>query len=749
MELVFERAQWIWCGEAERENAYVCFEQRFEAAEGGPAQARVSVDGQYALWINGQLAGWGWTAGYPDRRWMDVLEVAELLHPGENRLELVVHCPGVDFSTHRAAPPGAAFEVKCGGRVLASSGPETRCAPHPGYRSGPMERVSVQLGHSFCYDAQRAEALKAHWQPPAPGRAPAQLKPRPIERLALQSCSPARLISQGVYWEAGGEELGQRAQRAALAFRPLAELAPDAGEPPVLLPRERGLALFSAEGQGLYLVLDLGEEQAGLLELELSVNAPCEFILAWGEHLDDLRVRAWRDGRNFAAGYRARAGRQRFTHFFRRLGLRYLQVFVAAPACTLYYAGVRPTPYPVSGRPGLELADALHQEIYRVARRTLRLCMHEHYEDCPWREQALYAMDARNQMLCGYYAFGEHKFARESLSLLAQGLRPDGLLELCAPARVPVTIPCFSAMFLVALQEYLSYSGDEAFAREALPVAERLAQGFLDRRGPEGLIAAYRGAGYWNFYEWRPELDGEGPGTALPGQDPPRWDAPLNCFVSLGLDRLARMERRLGRMEAAARWQEAAWQLGQAVHAAFFDREAGRYFSFLQGGRRWGAAELTQALAACCGACPEEQLNRVLQQLASGELTPVSLSHSIFRYDALMLRPGRYGRLMFKELARVYGGMLRQGATSFWETERGAWDFGGAGSLCHGWSAVPVYLYFAYGLGLRLGERGFELDRLRPVDSGLLGFGGRVETPDGVLHELVCSVAGNERGNTR
>lgn len=35
--------------------------------------------------------------------------------------------------------------------------------------------------------------------------------------------------------------------------------------------------------------------------------------------------------------------------------------------------------------------------------------------------------------------------------------------------------------------------------------------------------------------------------------------------------------------------------------------------------------------------------------------------------------------------------MLDDGATTFWETELGADDFGGAGSLCHGWSAIPIY----------------------------------------------------------
>jgi hypothetical protein len=35
--------------------------------------------------------------------------------------------------------------------------------------------------------------------------------------------------------------------------------------------------------------------------------------------------------------------------------------------------------------------------------------------------------------------------------------------------------------------------------------------------------------------------------------------------------------------------------------------------------------------------------------------------------------------------------MLAEDATSFWETEDGAAAFGNAGSLCHGWSALPIY----------------------------------------------------------
>ena len=41
----------------------------------------------------------------------------------------------------------------------------------------------------------------------------------------------------------------------------------------------------------------------------------------------------------------------------------------------------------------------------------------------------------------------------------------------------------------------------------------------------------------------------------------------------------------------------------------------------------------------------------------------------------------------------------RAGATTFWETELGEKDFDNAGSLCHGWSALPIYYYHLFKVG--------------------------------------------------
>ena len=110
---------------------------------------------------------------------------------------------------------------------------------------------------------------------------------------------------------------------------------------------------------------------------------------------------------------------------------------------------------------------------------------------------------------------------------------------------------------------------------------------------------------------------------------------------------------------------------------------------------------LTQSLAMLCGAAAGVDQTRMLEAMATNgttadglRLVPNTLSMNAFRFDALLAADReRYAPVILDELDRDYLTMLRAGATSFWETIEGADAFGGAGSLCHGWSALPVYYY--------------------------------------------------------
>ena len=717
--------QW-WRGAAvlcvpdeDERNQYVDFIQEFDYT-GGEAVLFIHAHSGYAAWLGGEPAGCLQYADYAEYPVFDALPVTGLLRPGKNRLAVTAYCQGEDSLVCRARRPALLFALYAGERCLAASGEETRCRLSPAYRSGgQVDRITGQLSYSFRYDGTRDDGWRCGetadgWRRPALRPAPARLFPRPVKRLTIGPPCGGRLLSQGTFAALlpEGRGVGDAMQRAALRFLPLEEMT-RRGPAPLRLPDETGIPLAAQGGDGLYLIIDLEREEAGLLEIELELPRPAWILVGFGEHLDDLRVRTAVGGRQFAAACRLDAGRRRFCHPFKRLGCRYLQLFIYAEAAVVYRAGLLPAAYPVTDRGGFGCSDGLHGRIYAVGLRTLELCMHEHYEDCPWREQALYAMDSRNQMLCGYYAFGETAFPKASLRLLALGQRENGLLEMCAPARWGVTIPAFSLCYIVALYEYWLFSGDDDFAAESLPCAARILGLFEARTAANGLVPAFREPENWNFYEWADGLDG---GAIFREEElPERFDAPLNAFLLLAVERYARLCRVLGQTEAAGKAARWAARLRQAC-GLFWEGERGLFATYLSetGERLPHYAELTQALLVCAGAAGERE-EAVLRRLAAGEgLVPVTLSCTIYKYEALLRRPEVHGRAVFADVARRWGGMLFAGATSLWETEKGAWDFDNAGSLCHGWSAVPVYLYYAYALGWHP-----EAAEPRPVEAGL------------------------------
>ena len=79
-------------------------------------------------------------------------------------------------------------------------------------------------------------------------------------------------------------------------------------------------------------------------------------------------------------------------------------------------------------------------------------------------------------------------------------------------------------------------------------------------------------------------------------------------------------------------------------------------------------------------------------------LVGLSLSNYLYKYDVLLSEGGRFRDFVRAEIERIWGDMLYSGATTFYEVQEGADAFYYAGSLCHGWSALPVYIYGKYGL---------------------------------------------------
>lgn len=626
--------KWIWPDIPREADQHCNFYAPFFYT-GGTVRLNISADSNYALWVNGTLADSGQYPDFPHHKVFDSLELTDLCLPGENHLAITVWYYGDANMGYYPGEPGVLFSLWNEETPVLWSGEDTLSRLDPCYESGRRKLITSQLGFGFHYDLTREDGWKTG---------------------DLNGFSRSRV----------------QPQNSPLFPRPVEKCR--------ILPAVAG-RIIGGNGSNHFL-LDLGREEVGFLQFRLNSSAGQKLTVAYGEHIQDGGVRRIIGQRDFSVEFTLRKGMNDFTEPFRRFGCRYLELFAQAPV-ELEALSLLPVEYPLSFS-GKVPEDPLRRKIYETAVRTLVLCMHDHYEDTPWREQGLYAMDSRNQMLCGYHAFSEYRFPRANLLLMSQDRRPDGLLNICFPTSLDLTIPSFSLHYFTQVWEYTRHSRDLTLAREIYPKLKTVLSAFLDRM-KQGLVPTWEGENYWNFYEWEKGLDG-----TLGKTERSCFDAALNCLLSLALQRMGDISSALGLKEPYGTY---AAPLNRAIRARFYDAPAKAFRNSLTDP---DYSQLVNSLAILCGAATEEDRSAICRNLTDphSTWTPASLSMRCFVYDALLLTDRQqYRDYILKDMDTRYEMMLRAGATSFWETEEGAAAFDNAGSLSHGWSAMPVYYY--------------------------------------------------------
>lgn len=625
------KSKWIWINTQLNQDVYGEFYDTF-SYDSGEVLIQISADSNYMIHINGQFVDSGQYPDYPHYKVYDKLDITRFCRKGDNHIAITVWYYGaIGTQTYCTGNAALRYEVLNSDLLCAYSDANTLSRLSRTYQNEFLNMITTQLGLSFRYDATQSDnwingELEGFGKS-VEVQQELSLYERPIHKLSIGSKVESKFVS---------------------------EIA----------------------GHKIY---DLGREEVGYLTLRIHAKQEQEVFVAFGEHIVDGNVRWNIDGRDFRLFLKVGAGVTEYTNYFRRLGLRYLEIW-SDGELEVEYISVLPSVYPLK-KIEKQYENELQQRIYDTGIRTLELCMHDHYEDCPWREQGLYTMDSRNQMICGYYAFEEYRFARASLYLMSKSLRDDGLLAICAPSDLGDTIPSFSLHYFTQIYEYTKYSGDKTLAREVLPVLQTIIHAF-SRQVKNGLVCNFEGEEYWQFYEWTKGLSNDEGG-------PTGADAALNCLFSIALQN---MQKICEMLDVEANYQAEAETLNHHIRDTFYQTDKGLYTNRSD---EEDYSELVNALAVLCGAAKGVEAERICVVLASdSSLTKTSLSMMCFKYDALlMVNKEKYRAFILEHIERTYSKMLEAGATSFWETEAGESDFGGAGSLCHGWSAMPVYYF--------------------------------------------------------
>ena len=137
------------------------------------------------------------------------------------------------------------------------------------------------------------------------------------------------------------------------------------------------------------------------------------------------------------------------------------------------------------------------------------------------------------------------------------------------------------------------------------------------------------------------------------------------------------------------------------------------------------------------GAVPENRLEGVIERLTAEDsrLTPVTLSAMPYLMQAVLKfdYSSKARSFIRSKLEKNYYPMLDGHSTTLWETAKGGDDFVFAGSLCHGWSSLPIYYCAAGLLGVIPLEPGFRSFRVRPWADNRESASGEVPTPHGMI----------------
>lgn len=747
MEIRKGKAIWSCTGET-GVDLYKIFTRDFEYTPGNEAAVlEISAASTFVVRLNGVRCVVDQLADFPGDITVSSCDVSGLLRQGSNNISIEVHYMGKDFLTVRQGPAYVQAVIACGNRVICATDSSWLWADMCSMEQNRDVVVTMQLGFTCCCDARCAGTeVFNHNAVEVPGHQDWQYTMRQVPPL-LELAPPAvTIVQQGFLKRLApdGRDFAKLCYNDYLVpckgsdfFTAADENTGDEG---VFGFFQRTRPQLSCDGvkcrftaiaeekkaDGYYIILDLGRETVGYFTMNLDAPAGTIVDICHGEHLSDGRVRSTIGARSFADRYICKEGSNEFTYYHRRLGARYIELhFTNIPAqgvIALDYAGLIPLELPLPAAARFTSADRLTAKINQVSVDTLKLCMHEHYEDCPWREQGLYAYDSRNQILYGYYVWGNYDFVGASLELLGKSFDGERYLELTSPGRMPLTIPVFTLVWISELKEHLLYSGsDRVFAKYRDTVDKILAKA-LDCPAPgnSGLYHPGTDKKYWNFCEWNGKLSGLDADL----------QAPYNIYLYEALNSAAELHRLAGDAAKAEYYSAAAAELGKAVEKCFYDAASKCYLATSPAieARQY---EHIQAIMLANNLVPAEKVEALLDHFENKTLCGIDLSALRYLICGLHSTGSRGAELLKNYLQEILDPIVLSGATSLWETRFGDSDFDMAGSLCHAWSSVMPYYCGSIILGVTPITPGFAKFRVKPYCAALPAASGEIPTPCG------------------
>ncbi|MBQ7509366.1 MAG: alpha-rhamnosidase [Prevotella sp.] len=375
-------------------------------------------------------------------------------------------------------------------------------------------------------------------------------------------------------------------------------------------------------------------------------------------------------------------------------------------------------------------SDPLLNKIWEVSAYTLELTTREFFMDGIKRDRWTWSGDAIQSYLMNYYLHFDTDCVKRTIRQL-RGKDP-------VTAHVN-TIMDYTFYWFKSVADYYDYTADLDFIREMWPRMVSLMDYVLSRTNGEGLAEGLPDD--WLFVDWT---------------DFPMHKRGVLCFEQIlfmkALETMARCADLLG--QPADLYRCKAGEVRKKTNDLFWSSETHAYVHALERGKEEGGrtgddhinpqiTKFPNMFAILYGLADGQQTEQIMNSVMTNpDIDAITTPYMRFYELETLCRAGHH-RLVLNEMRSYWGGMLREGATTFWEkyvpAETGTQHLAMYGrpygkSLCHAWGASPLYLLGRYYLGVRPTKPGYEAYEVRPQLAGLEWMRGDVPTPFGLIH---------------
>ncbi|MBE7465233.1 MAG: alpha-L-rhamnosidase N-terminal domain-containing protein [Planctomycetes bacterium] len=686
----------------------------------------VSADSRYRLWVNGTPVGRGPLKGTLEHYFYETYDLAPYLQAGANVLAAEVQWFGLD------APNS---EVHSGYAGFLFQGPEGAGVDTPGAWKIQVDEALSADRTSYIANAQGflgfCEHLDGAKVPQGWREASFDDSGWEAPVVLLEADWPPNWGEFAPLWNLQPREipaLPEAPKRFVRAFQGTAAAGLPFG------PQPHGWTIPA--GQRAELTLDAGGLTTGFPELRFSGGRGAKVTIVYAEAVgqwstqgkrgrwylkqvrDDLasgEVDGYRDTVLLPGGAFVYEPFHWRTFWFVKL------IVEAGPeAVTVADCAYRFTAYPQTLQAAFQASDPDLEKLFALSWRTLELCSHETYEDCPYYEQLHYIYDARLEALQGYALANDRELPRRTIRLFRDSMRSDGLVHCRVPSRRRQIIPFFALHWVMTVEEFWRWWGAE------------------ERAFVRGNLLAVDGVLHW-FREQLREDDFTGP---LPFWNPVNGGGPgLNAAAKLGgstymtglfvwaLEAAVRLHEEAGIPDDAARWRKLAARLRLAIRENAWCEREGLFLEApgAEGPTAASISQHTQVQAILSGAATAEQTARILKRLTSDPALAQTVTSNTFDLCRALEAAGAYGAF-HDPVLKPWREMIAKRMSTLWET-----DSDGR-SDCHAWTSWVAYDFLTCVLGIQPARAGFEEIRIRPLTDGLAHAAGQMPTPKGPVH---------------